>query len=111
VSDQITILAVSKRKPTYYDLCFADASYTACCWAAKNTFPGISHSSDITNGNDLLHSVKIKKEALTEKEICVFISGYHLTPIRRFLGTHPALLVADHVDKVCLQFSFHLGID
>ncbi|OQE20104.1 hypothetical protein PENFLA_c017G09553 [Penicillium flavigenum] len=100
VSDQITILAVSKRKPTYYDLCFADASYKACCWRATNTFPGISHSSDVTNGNDLLHFVKIKKEALSEKEICVFISGYHLTPITRFLGTHPALLVADHVDKV-----------
>jgi hypothetical protein len=44
--------------------------------------------------------VKIDKESLTDKEICVFISGYQSTHITRFLGTDPALLVADHVDKV-----------
>jgi hypothetical protein len=27
VSDQITILAVSEKKPTFYDFCLADASY------------------------------------------------------------------------------------
>ncbi|CAI7630011.1 unnamed protein product [Penicillium glandicola] len=100
MSDQITILAVSQRTPTYYDFCLADASYNICCWNATNTFPGITHSSDLNNGKDLLHYVKIKKETLAEKEICVFISGYHLTPITQFLGTNPALLVADHVDKV-----------
>ncbi|CAG8895267.1 unnamed protein product [Penicillium egyptiacum] len=67
---------------------------------ARNTFPGISHSGDVTDGHDLLHFVKINKETLTEKEICVFISGFQLTPITKFLGTHPALLVADHMDKV-----------
>ncbi|KAJ5192148.1 hypothetical protein N7449_008290 [Penicillium cf. viridicatum] len=100
VSDEIMILAVSERTPTYYDFCVADASYNACCWNAKNTFPGITHSGDITNGQDLAHYLKIKKETATEEELCVFISGYELTPITKFLGTHPALLVADHVDKV-----------
>lgn len=107
ISDQITILAVSERTPTYYDFCFADASYNACCWLARNTFPGISHSGDITVRQDLLDYVTINKETLTEKEICVFISGYQKTPIAKFLGTHPALLVADHVDKVIASPVFH----
>ncbi|CRL26725.1 unnamed protein product [Penicillium camemberti] len=100
VSDEIMILAVSERTPTYYDFCVADASYNACCWSAKNTFPGITHSGDITNGQDLAQYLKIKRETPTEQELCVFISGYELTPITKFLGTHPALLVADHADKV-----------
>ncbi|OQD67451.1 hypothetical protein PENPOL_c003G04928 [Penicillium polonicum] len=100
VSDEIMILAVSERTPTYYDFCVADASYNACCWRARETFPGITHSGDITKGQDLAHYLKINKETLTEEELCVFISGYELTPITKFLGTHPALLIADHVDKV-----------
>ncbi|ETS77429.1 hypothetical protein PFICI_11303 [Pestalotiopsis fici W106-1] len=100
VSDQITILAVSERTPTYYDFCFADASCNACCWLARNTFQGITHSGDILNGNDLLDFVRINKDRLTDKEICVFISGYQTTQITRFQGTHPALLVANHVDKI-----------
>lgn len=100
VSGQITILAVSERTPTYYDFCFADASCNTCCWTARNTFSGISHSGDILNGQDLLDYVKIDAPSLTEKEICVFISGYQSTKITRFLGTSPALMVADHVDKI-----------
>jgi hypothetical protein len=100
VSGEITILAVSERTPTYYDFCFADASYNACCWLARNTFSGINHSGDLLNGQDLLDYVRIDKDSLTDKEICVFISGYQSTQITRFLGTNPALLVADHVDKV-----------
>jgi hypothetical protein len=100
VSDQITILAVSERTPTYYDFCFADASCNSCCWVARNTFPGITHSGDLLYQNDLLDYVKINKDTLTEKEICVFISGFQSTLITRFLGTNPALLVADHVEKV-----------
>lgn len=110
MSGQITILAVSERTPTYYDFCFADASCNTCCWIARDTFPGITHSGDILNGNDLLDYVKIHKGSLTEQEICVFISGFQSTHITRFLGTHPALLVADHVDKVIPGF-FFFGID
>lgn len=44
--------------------------------------------------------MRIDKDRLTDKEICVFISGYQSTQITRFQGTHPALLVADHVDKL-----------
>ncbi|KAL4791603.1 hypothetical protein BDV19DRAFT_392948 [Aspergillus venezuelensis] len=100
VSGQITIFAVSERTPTYYDLCFADASYNVCCFNATHTFKGINHSGDITNGQDFLAHITLDQEKLTDKEICVFISGYHYTHITRFLGTHPALLVADHVDKM-----------
>ncbi|OQE06252.1 hypothetical protein PENVUL_c019G02291 [Penicillium vulpinum] len=100
VSGQIMLLAISERKPTYYDFCLADESYNTCCYNTRSTFPGIKHSGDNNSGYDLLQYVKINKNTLTEKEICVFISGFHLTPITRFLGTSPALLVADHVDKV-----------
>ncbi|KAL2794879.1 hypothetical protein BJX66DRAFT_302964 [Aspergillus keveii] len=100
VSGQITIFAVSERTPTYYDFCFADAACNTCCFNATNTFPGIKHSGDINNGRDFLAHVKINQETLTEKELCVFISGYQYTRITEFLGTHPALLVADHVDKI-----------
>jgi hypothetical protein len=96
---------VSERTPTYYDFCFADASYNACCWLAKTTFPGITHSGDILNGGDLLDYVRFNQDTLTEKEICVFISGYQSTQITRFLGTHPAMMVADHVDKVFIKWS------
>ncbi|KAL3447269.1 hypothetical protein BJX65DRAFT_277694 [Aspergillus insuetus] len=99
VSGQITIFAVSERTPTYYDFCFADAECNTCCFNATNTFPGIRHSGDINNGRDFLAHVKIDQERLAEKELCVFISGYQYTRITEFLGTHPALLVADHVDK------------
>ncbi|KAK6205725.1 hypothetical protein LQW54_008305 [Pestalotiopsis sp. IQ-011] len=100
VSGQITILAVSELTPTYYDFCFAGASCNACCWLARNTFPGITHSGDVINGRDLLDYVRIDKDRLTDKEICIFISGYQSTQITRFQGTYPALLVADHVDKL-----------
>ncbi|KEY67816.1 hypothetical protein S7711_04126 [Stachybotrys chartarum IBT 7711] len=101
-SSHITILAVSERMPTYYDFCLADASGNACCFdhRAMRTFSGIVHSGDITNAMDLLQFVRIDKDTLTAKEICVFISGYSKTEITRFQGTHPALLVADHTDKV-----------
>ncbi|OAR01853.1 hypothetical protein LLEC1_04648 [Akanthomyces lecanii] len=80
-SGNITILAVSTLEPTYWDFCFADAQCRTCCWTARNTFPGINEAT------------------LTDKEIGIFISGYRTTAITRFLGTYPALLVADHVEK------------
>ncbi|KAG5774095.1 hypothetical protein H9Q72_000384 [Fusarium xylarioides] len=100
VSDQITILAVSERTPTYYDFCFADKDCNTCCWLERTTFSGIKHSGDILWGQDLLDYVRIDNNTLTEKPICVFISGYTKTRITRFLGTNPALMVADHVDKI-----------
>lgn len=108
VSGQITILAVSERNPTYYDFCLADVSCNACCWCARDTFRGISHSGDVATRQDLLQYVKIDKNNLTNREICVFISGYQFTRITRFLGTNPALLVADHAGKVpnCSQKLF-----
>ncbi|KAF5576137.1 hypothetical protein FPCIR_12766 [Fusarium pseudocircinatum] len=100
VSGQITILAVSERTPTYYDFCFADKDCNTCCWLERTTFSGIEHSGDILNGRDLLDYVRIDNDTLTEKPICVFISGYTKTRITRFLGTNPALMVADHNDKI-----------
>lgn len=99
MSGQITILAVSERSPTYWDLCFANAACTVSDWSALHKLPGITHSGDKMNGNDLLHHTIISKDSFTEEEICVFISGYRSTQITRFLGTHPAMLVANHADK------------
>ena len=109
VSGQITILAVSERTPTYYDFCFADASCNSCCWLERTTFPGISHSGDLLNNKDLLDYVRIDSATLTGREICVFISGYQCTQLTRFLGTSPALLVADHVDKAGPELVFFFG--
>jgi hypothetical protein len=100
---QITLLAVSKKYPTYWDFCFVDESCHACCYNATNTFSGITHSGDIIRDNDLLHYAQINKELPAEKEICFFISGYQNTHISRFVGTYPAMLVADHEDKVCSE--------
>lgn len=101
VSGNITILAVSELTPTYYDFCFSDEDCNSCCWLARTTFSGITHSGDLICNRDLLDYVKIDAETLTQKPICVFISGFQKTQITRFLGTNPALMVADHVDKVC----------
>jgi hypothetical protein len=107
---------VSERYPTYYDFCLADADRNTCCYSANNTFKGISHSGDNCSGNDLLQYVKIDKASFSAtKEYCVFISGFRSTKITRFLGTNPALLVANHNDKVgCLvllyAFKGHLLI-
>lgn len=109
MDNQITIFAVSELTPTYWDFCFADADCNTCCWVARQTFPGITHSGDILNGRDLLDYVKISKDSLTEKEIGVFISGYQSTQITRFQGTHPAMLIADHVDKVIVLW--FIGFD
>lgn len=103
VSHEVAILAVSERTPTYYDFCFADSSYNTCCFNTTSTFTGLSHSGDVCQGRDFLAYVSMDKDCLVDKELCVFISGYQCTQITRFLGTHPALLVADHVDKVILR--------
>lgn len=99
-SDNITILAVSTLDPTYWDFCFADAQGNTCCWNATNTFPGIRHSGDHVQGRDFLAYVKINEATLVTKEIGVFISGYQKTQITKFLGTYPAMMVADHAEKV-----------
>ena len=102
-SGKISILAVSLRYPTYYDFCLGDADGNTSCWCAKETLGGISHSGDCNEGGDLLQFAKLDTDSLSEeKPICVFISGFNNTHITRFLGTHPALMVADHDEKVCL---------
>ncbi|EKJ71800.1 hypothetical protein FPSE_08068 [Fusarium pseudograminearum CS3096] len=99
MSDKISILAVSERYPTYYDLCFGDEKGNTSCWCSTSTLPGLSHSGDRTANNDLLQYATLDKDRLTEEPVCVFISGFRGTQITRFLGTHPALMVADHEEK------------
>ncbi|KAG8666600.1 hypothetical protein FPOAC2_11717 [Fusarium poae] len=97
--EKISILAISERYPTYYDLCFGEENYSTSCWCSPSIIAGITHSGDRTTGNDLLQYASLDKNKLTEKPVCVFISGYLRTEITRFLGTHPALMVADYEEK------------
>lgn len=101
-SNRISIFAVSERIPTYYDFCIANAESSSCCYSAVDTFKGITHSGDVCTRNDLLQYVKINETSLDETEYCVFISGFQSTKITRFLGTNPALLVANYEDKVTI---------
>jgi hypothetical protein len=98
-SSKISILAVSERYPTYYDLCFGDEKRKTSCWCSTTTIAGMTHSGDKTTGNDLLQYATLDGNTMTEEPICVFISGFRRTQITRFLGTHPALMVADHDEK------------
>ncbi|CAG8951967.1 hypothetical protein HYFRA_00000702 [Hymenoscyphus fraxineus] len=102
LSKQITIFAVSVRNPTYWDLCLADSDGNTSCFSATDTFDGMLHSGDLISGitGTLLQHIKLDPASLTEKEICVLISGFRKIPITKFLGTNPALLVANHEDKV-----------
>ncbi|KAJ5327991.1 hypothetical protein N7452_008381 [Penicillium brevicompactum] len=110
-TDQITILAVYRKSPSYFDLCLADAEYNTSCWSEKEIFAGITHSGDIFKGEDILQYVKFDTDTHTEKEICVLISSFNYTPITKFLGTHPALLVADHVEKVMILWVIPVPLD
>lgn len=63
------------------------------------------HSGDNISGRDFLAYVKINADIFTNAELGVFISGFNYTPITQFLGTYPALLVADHVDMVSYKIA------
>ncbi|XEU96134.1 hypothetical protein FSHL1_001419 [Fusarium sambucinum] len=99
IKSGISILAISERYPTYYDLCFGDEKRNTSCWCSQSVIAGITHSGDRTTGNDLLQYASLDKDKLTEDPVCVFISGFRKTQITRFLGTHPALMVADYEEK------------
>jgi len=110
VSGEIAILAVSERTPTYYDFCIADKDCNVCCWLARDTFPGVTHSGDLLHQRDLLDYVRINANQLTTRELAVFISGYQTTKLTRFLGSNPAVLIANNVEKVFFwsPFSIHI---
>jgi hypothetical protein len=100
VSDQITLLAVSALTPTFFDFCMADSACNTCCWAARDTFPGIKHSGDILHNRDLLDYIKISEDLSPEKDIAIVISGYQYTKLTRFQGSNPVVMVANHAEKV-----------
>lgn len=81
----------------------ADVECNTCCWAYRETFPGIKHSGDIIHNNDLLDFIKISEELSTEKDIAIVISGYQYTKLARFQGSNPVVMVANHTEKVKLQ--------
>jgi hypothetical protein len=90
VSGEIAILAVSELTPTYYDFCIADKDCNVCCWLARDTFPGVTHSGDLIHQGDLLDYIKIDAGRLTERELAVFISGYQTTRLTRY-ATSPGI--------------------
>ena len=99
-------MAVSERTPTYYDFCIGDKNCNACCFDARKTFAGVTHSGDLTNQMDLLHFIKMDVDQLIERELAVFISGFQYTKLTRFLGSNPAVLIANNIEKVYILVSF-----
>ncbi|TVY44956.1 hypothetical protein LOCC1_G004792 [Lachnellula occidentalis] len=100
VSGRIAIFVVSELTPTYYDFCIADAGRNVCCWLSRDTFAGVRHSGDCVVKRDFLAYITIDAEKLTDKELAIFISGYMGTRLTRFLGSNPAVLIANNVDKL-----------
>jgi hypothetical protein len=100
VNDEITIFAVSKRAPTYYDLCIADSGHNTSCYAATGTFPGLIHSGDNNSGLFLLQYIKTQPTVLQEKEYVIFVSGYSHTLLTKYKEENPLVLVANHQEKV-----------
>lgn len=100
VNDSITIFAVSKRAPTYYDLCIADSGHKTSCYSATTTFPGLIHSGDNNNGSFLLQHIKVNTATLQETEYVIFVSGYSHNLLTKYKAENPLVLVAHHRDKV-----------
>lgn len=100
---KISILAVSERYPTYYDLCVADEECKTTCYSSTNTFAGMSHSSDINQGSDLLHHIKIDERLQSGKEFVVFVSGFQRTKLTRFQDRNPVVMIANHAEKVSIM--------
>ncbi|CZR66263.1 uncharacterized protein PAC_16164 [Phialocephala subalpina] len=98
-SDKISILAVSERYPTYYDLCVGDAECRTTCYSATTSFVGIAHSGDINEGSDLLHYMKIDERISSGKEFVVFVSGFQCTKLTRFQDRNPVVMIANHAEK------------
>ncbi|KUJ08263.1 uncharacterized protein LY89DRAFT_339205 [Mollisia scopiformis] len=97
--DNIAILAVSERYPTYYDLCVANAACKTSCYGARATFSGMAHSGDINEGTDLLHYIKIDQRLEAGKEFAVFVSGFQCTKLTRFRERNPVVMIANHTEK------------
>jgi hypothetical protein len=100
VNDAIAIFAVSKRAPTYYDLCIADSGHKTSCYAATGTFPGLIHSGDNNSGLFLLQYIKTQTATLQETEYVLFVSGYSHTLLTKYKDENPLVLVANHQEKV-----------
>jgi hypothetical protein len=100
INDEIAIFAVSKRAPTYYDLCIADSGHNTSCYAATSTFPGLVHSGDNNSGLFLLQYIKTQTAALQEKGYVLFVSGYSHTLLTKYKEENPLVLVANHQEKV-----------
>ncbi len=100
VNNEIAIFAVSKKAPTYYDLCVADSGHNTSCYAATGTFPGLTHSGDNGSGLFLLQYIQIQTASLQEKEYVLFVSGYNHTLLTEYKEENPLVLVVNHQEKV-----------
>ena len=110
MKNEIALLAVSERTPTYFDFCMGDKLSNTCCWAARNTFPGITHSGDILHGNDLLDYIRVNEDLSSENDIAIVISGFQYTCLTRFQGSNPVVMVANHEEKVMPNAHCLLGL-
>ena len=79
-ADKIALLAVSERYPTYYDLCVADAECNTTCYDARASITGMTHSGDITDGDNLLQCIEVNQQLQSGKDFVVFVSGFKGKP-------------------------------
>eukprot|EP01064_Diplonema_japonicum_P015092 TRINITY_DN22860_c0_g1_i1.p1 TRINITY_DN22860_c0_g1~~TRINITY_DN22860_c0_g1_i1.p1 ORF type:complete len:1565 (+),score=446.89 TRINITY_DN22860_c0_g1_i1:43-4737(+) len=98
-SDSVIVSAFSKLTPTYFDLCLRLNS-SALVYYNKTVAGNLTHSGDIVNGHELLHTVKLR--SCTADDVVVpFLTGYRSTPLRRFEEHRPVVVVWDHTTKEC----------
>lgn len=98
VNGLIHIFAVSVKEPTYYDLCVGDSEARTCCFKARNTFKGMTHSGDCNAHNVLLQHIQLNAN-LDETPHAVFVSGYHNHALHQYKKRNPLVLVANHSTK------------
>lgn len=101
VSGEKAIIALSKRQPTYYDLCLGDVDGNIICYSSTSStrHPGITHSGDRNHGDTLLHFLTVG-DNMANKPFALFVSGYQYTQLSRYQPQNPAVMICDHPSKL-----------
>ncbi|KAF3919531.1 hypothetical protein ABW20_dc0101559 [Dactylellina cionopaga] len=101
VPDEPSVVVLSVRSPTFYDFCLGNAAGNMVLFS-NNThtgIPGIAHSGDVTQGNNLLQHVKFDGD-MSEEPFVLFVSGYSHNALHLYKPQSPAMTICDHVSKI-----------
>ncbi|KAK6335938.1 hypothetical protein TWF730_003314 [Orbilia blumenaviensis] len=101
VEDEMSIVVLSVRTPTFYDFCLGNTNgdMVLYCNLSHNGLPGIRHSGDVNEGSTLLHNITFKND-MGENPFALFVSGYSNTALHRYKEQNPAVTICDHVAKI-----------